>query len=165
VVLNKKIPVVCFGIRKAPGEKEKYLYILLFKNAPEEKVGDRIEGRGKETNTGGDVFVRFTRSGKAIEITYQYKVDEKTQALKSEMLKVGTTEIKEDSPRVFLVDLIQEKVVYRPVKVDLPTDIPTLHERVPELNGPEGKAWAATMLRVVEQIKKKSPEVRKFLEP
>lgn len=164
VVFEKKRAVVCFGLKKSPKEKEKYLYIILFKNDPGERIGDGVSGKATGANTWKS-DVRITRGGKAIEMVYQYTIDEKTQTFQHEVLKVGGTEIKEGEARVFLVDLAQEKIVYRPVKVDLPDAIPTLRDKVPELSGEEGKAWAATMLRAVEQLKKKSPEVKKFLEP
>lgn len=164
MVFEKKRALVCFGLKKSPKEKEKYLYIILFRNDPGERIGDGVSGKASGGNTWKS-DVRITRGGKAIEMVYQYTIDEKTQTFQHEVLKVGGAEIKEGGVRVFLVDLAQEKIAYRPVMVDLPDAIPTLRDKAPDLNGEEGKAWAATMLRAVEQLKKKSPEIKKFLEP
>jgi hypothetical protein len=81
----------------------------------------------------------------------------------SELLKLGDTEIKSDSPCVFLVDLAQAKISFEAVNVALPDEVPALGETAPALDNAEGKAWASTMMRVVEQFK--SPEVKRFLEP
>lgn len=165
VVFEQNRAVGCFGLRKAPQEKEKYLYIMLFKNDPGECAGDGLATQSRAENAFKETDVRLTRGGKVIEIGYQCTLDEKTQTVKTEVLKVGGTEVNEGGGRVFLVDLAQEKIMPRAVMVDLRDAIPALHDKLPDLDSEEGKAWAATMLRAVEQLKKKSPEVEKFLKP
>jgi hypothetical protein len=165
VVFEKNRAVGCFGLKKSPKEKEKYLYIILFKNDPGERAGDGVAAQALAGNTFNKTDVRITRGGKIIETAYRCSLDEKTQAVKDEVLKVGGTEVKDGDARVFLVDLAREKIAPRSVKVDLPDEIPTLHDKLPDLDSKEGKAWAATMLQAVEQLKKKSPEVKKFLDP
>jgi hypothetical protein len=165
VVLDKNRWVVCFGVKKVAPEEAKYLYIILFKNDPGERVGDEIGGAGSAGGKGFNSRMRITRGGKAIEATYQCQLDRKTRAVTGEELTVGGKAIKEGDPRVLLVDLGEKKIAYRPVKVELPEVVPALGENLPRLDGEEGKTWAKTMLRAVEQLKKKSPEIKKFLEP
>ena len=93
---------------------------------------------------------------KRIETSYEAETDRKTNALIKEALKIGGKEIKPGEPRVFLVDLTQDKVSYRPVKVDLP-------DEVPEATSGH-QTWALPVMRAIEQLKKKSSEVKSFLE-
>ncbi len=155
VVFDKGFPLVCFGLNKRPKEKGQYLYILLFKNGPakptSQGISAGVQGNGART----DEEERVTLGDKEVKIALQYGIDDKTNVLKDEVIRVGGTEIKGDA-RVFLVDLSQKEVTYKPVKVALPTEVPDV--------GDEGhKTWPATVLRAVEQLRQKSPEVRRFL--
>jgi hypothetical protein len=155
-VFDKGMPLVAFGLNKRPKEKTRYTYLLLFKNGPVKPTGTGVGGTFRSSGNGVDESIRLTLGDKDVEVAYQYTSDDKTQALKSETVKVGGTEVKPGGPRVFLVDLTGEKVTYRPVKVDLPA-------AVPDFNDGEKKTWAATAVRAVDELCKKSPEVKTFL--
>jgi hypothetical protein len=156
VVFEKDLPLIGFGLNKRPKEKGRYTYVLLFKNGPGKLTGTGVAGRLSSTGSSVDESMTLTLGGKAVEIEYKFTADEKTQALKSETVKVGGTAIKPGGPRVFLVDLSGDKVTYRPVKVALP-------EAVPDFDDGQKKTWPATALRAVEELCKKSPEVKQFL--
>ena len=156
VVFEKDLPLIGFGLNKRPKEKGRYTYILLFKNGPGKLLGQGVEARVRSSGDNADEVLRIALGGKTVEVAYKYTTEDKTHALKSETVKVGGTEVKPDGPRVFLVDLSGEKVTYRPVKVALPA-------AVPDLNDGEKKTWPATAVRAVEEMCKKSPEVKKFL--
>jgi hypothetical protein len=102
---------------------------------------------------------RLTLSGKQVEFGYHFKADEKTLALLEETVNVGGKVLKKGDPRVYLIDLTQDKVVYRPVMVDLPDDVPNFNDREKK------QTWGPTVLRAIERLKEKSPEVRQFLAP
>jgi hypothetical protein len=156
VVFEKDLPLIGFGLNKRPKEKGRYTYVLLFKNRPGKLTRTGVAGRMSSTGSSVDESMRLMLGDKDVEVVYQFSADEKTHALKSETVKVGGTEVKPDGPRVFLVDLSREKVTYRPVKVALP-------DAVPDFDDGEKKTWPATAVRAVEELCKKSPEVKKFL--
>jgi hypothetical protein len=156
VVFEKDLPLIGFGLNKRPREKARYTYVLLFKNKPGKLTGAGVGGSMRSDGNSVEESMRLTLGGKDVEVVYQFSADEKTHALKSETVKVGGTEVKADGPRVFLVDLTGEKVTYRPVKVALPA-------AVPDFDDGQKKTWAATAVRAVEELCKKSPEVKKFL--
>jgi hypothetical protein len=157
VVFDKGLPVACFGLNKRPKDKGKYLYFLLFKTSPGPLGGLGTEGNttSREDDEADDTL-RITLGKKVIEVAYKYTADKKTHALKSETITVGKSEIKKGDPRVLLVDLTKEVVTYRAIKVALP-------DEVPDLTDSKKKTWPGTVLRAVEQLRKKSPEVAKFL--
>jgi hypothetical protein len=156
VLIEDGRPVACFGFNKRPKERGRYIYLILFR-APAGASDFKIAGSGR---TSADRATRedyVVLGGKRLDLTYQFTADEKTHAMTSEALKIGGKEIKEGDPRVFLVDLTQEKVVYEPVKVDLP-------DVVPDLADDDKKQWAETLHKAINQLRKKSPSVEKFLE-
>lgn len=155
-VFDKGMPLVAFGLNKRPKEKARYTYLLLFKNGPGKPAGSGVAGTLRSTGNGADETFQLTLGDKVVEVAYKYDSDARTHALKSEAVKVGGTEVKPGGPRVFLVDLSGEKVTYRPVKVDLPA-------AVPDFDDGEKKTWAATAVRAVDELCKKSPEIKTFL--
>lgn len=156
VVTEDGFPLICFGLNKRPKEKAKYTYVLLFKNGPDRPTAWGSRGRASTSGDNADDDLRIVLGEKLVEVAYQYTADEKTHALKSETVKVGGAALKRNGPRVFLVDLTQDKLKYRPVGVDLP-------EVVPDFNDAAKKTWAATAVRAVDELCKKSPEVKIFL--
>lgn len=157
VLLEEGRPIACFGVNKRPKEKGRYLYLILFRAPVGGQADFKVAGSG---NTNADRALRddyVVLGGKKIELAYQFAADEKSHALVSEALKVGGKEVKEGDPRVFLVDLTQDKVNYESVKVDLP-------DAVPDLKDDDKKEWAATLHEAIDQLKKKSPRIAKFLE-
>jgi hypothetical protein len=156
VVFDKGVPVACFGVNKRPKDKGKYLYLLLFKAPAVPLAGQGVKGSASSKGDDADDALRITLGKKVIDLAYKYTADEKTHALTSETITVGKTPIKKGDPRVFLVDLTGKELTYRAVKVALP-------DEVPDLKDAEKKTWPGTVLRAVEQLRKKSPEVAKFL--
>jgi hypothetical protein len=67
--------------------------------------------------------------------------------------------VKKGDPRVYLIDLTQDKVVYRSVMVDLPDDVPNFNDREKK------QTWGPAVLRAIERLKERSPEVGQFLTP
>jgi hypothetical protein len=159
VLTQDGIPVACLGLNQRPGKKARYLYLILFRAGPQKPSRQGVEGNIRGSSDGAKENLHIHVDGQVIDLAYEFEADEKTHALVRESLKVGDTEIKEGDPRVLLVDLTQPKVTYRPVKVDLP-------EAVPDLNDNEDKkAWGPTILRAIEQLEEKSPEIKKFRAP
>jgi hypothetical protein len=60
--------------------------------------------------------------------------------------------------------MAENKAVCTPVKADFPKEVPTLGTKLPKAGDDVGKAWAAIMQRVVEELRTQSPEIKKFLE-
>jgi hypothetical protein len=148
-------PVACFGLTKVPGQKARYSYLLIIKAAPAgPKDGLETAAEGKAANQDKgyvDINGTFKYRGKTVEIQYKADIDAGKKLVSGEVLKLGGKEVKVDGPRIFLVDLTAAKVMYTPVKV----------EGVEEL--PAGK-WEQAVGETIEQLKKKSPEVKRFLE-
>jgi hypothetical protein len=142
-----------FRVEPATRTERQYLYLLLLKS-PGKTSGTGASGRAGSSGDNTDESFKLKLGKKVIHVAYKYTTDDKTRALTSETIKVGTTDIKKDGPRVFLVDLTGEKVTYKPVKVALPDVVPDLTDK---------DSWAKTIIQAVEQLRKKSPEVKKFL--
>lgn len=158
VLFHNDRPLVCFGLNQRPKQKARYTYIILFKTGPEKITSTGVSGKISGTLDRADEAFDISLGKKVVKVAHKFTTDEKTGTVASESLKVGDTEVKPDSPRVFLVDLTQPKLVYRPVKVDLPTEVPEFPKKSDE-------SWGPVVLRAVNQLKEKSPEVKKFLEP
>jgi hypothetical protein len=160
IMFEKYTPVVVFGLNKRPDDKGRYTYFMLLKERPKERVGleFKMECRCSSLGHEADATTRLTLSGKPIEFSYHFKADETTQALLEETVKVGGKTLKKSDPRVYLIDLTRDEVVYRPVLVDLPGE-------VPDLNDQEKTTWGPVVHRTIEHLKEKSAEVRQFLAP
>jgi hypothetical protein len=156
VVFRDQVPLVGFGVDKRPGEREKYLYILLFKSGPGPLEGQGVEATVNSSGDSTDEKLRITLGTKVIDVAYKYEADLRTHAFKSQSLKVGDVEVKRGGPRVFLIDLTQKTVSCRPVEVALPDEVPALKDK-------DQDKWPETMVRAVDQLRKKSPEVKEFL--
>jgi RNA polymerase sigma factor (sigma-70 family) len=152
-------PVVCFGLNQRPGKKARYLYLILFKAGPQKPSSQGAEGNFRGSADGAEESMSIRFDDRAIDLAYQFEADPKTHALVRESLKVGDMEVKDGDSRVFLVDLTQAKVTYRPVRVALPDAVPNLND------GEEKKTWGPTLLRAIEQLEEKSPEIKKFRAP
>ncbi len=117
----------CFGFVKVGG-KLRYTYFLLFKVDPAkiEKDGHGIGSRGDLKIffglDAGDLPMEVRLGDKKIEFTYKFQVDARAGTI-SERIKIGGKEYGKDVPRVFLVDLTQEKITYLPVKDALPEPV------------------------------------------
>jgi hypothetical protein len=157
VLHREGVPVACFGLNKRPGEKTRYAYLLLFK-APGAKPagGLRTDGKSQGTNFNLDLDATLTFNGKKVAVGYRFTADEKTNKLTSEAVKLGGKEIRPDAPRIYLVDLTRREITFVPVKVDVAVE-------APDLTDSEHKTWAKSVDQLIEQLKEKSPEVKKFL--
>jgi RNA polymerase sigma factor (sigma-70 family) len=158
VLYQDDFPLVCFGLNKRPGQKTRYLYLILFKTGPNKATDRHAEGdfRGSADGAKESLCIRLG-DNQAIDLAYEFAADKDTHALVRETLRVGAIEVKEGDPRVFLVDLTQARLTYRPVKVTLPEAVPDLQD------GTEKKTWGPTLLRAIQQLEEASPEVKKFL--
>ena len=161
IMFEEYAPVVVFGLNKRPNDKGKYTYFLLLKERPRKRAGleFKIEGRWYSSGYEADGTTRLTLSGKPVEYGYRFKADEKTLASIEETVKIGGKELKKGDPRVYLVDLTGDDVVYRPVMVDLPDEVPNLDDETVK------DTWGAAVHRTIERLKEKSLEIRKFLAP
>jgi hypothetical protein len=148
-------PFVCFGLDKRPTGKEKYLYFILLKTSPG-MTDNQWQFQTRSSEDEADNAFAITIGGKKVEIAHKFKAYGKTHEITSSELKIGDVEVKEGTPRVFLVDLTQEKLTCRPLKIDLP-------EQVPDWKDEERKTWPQTVARAVEQLREKSSEVKDFL--
>jgi hypothetical protein len=157
VLFEKNRPVACFGVNKRPNDKGRFVYLLLFRTTPGEGISLEVQGSTRTSTDETDSAATLVLDKKAVEVAYKFKADEKTHALLSESLKVGGKEVKEGEPRVFLVDLRQDKVTYKPVKVELP-------DASPYMKGEGKEEWVAATHKAIDHLKATSPEIKKFLE-
>ena len=113
---------VCFGLVKVAG-KPRYTYFLLFKFDPAKiktfSLGSKGELKTIFGPDGGNLPVKVAFGDKKIDFTYKFKVDGKAGTI-SESIKIGGKEYDKDVPRVFLVDVTQDKITYLPVKDAVP---------------------------------------------
>ncbi|HZT78758.1 MAG TPA: hypothetical protein VFA26_00930 [Gemmataceae bacterium] len=141
---------VAYGFVTVAG-KPRFTYFLLFKVDPA-----KVKSHGQSIGAKGDLKINFgpeagalpleVRLGdKKVEFAYKFDVDRKAGTI-SESIKIGGKEYSKDVPRVFLVDLTQDKITYAPVK-----------DAVPEPAG--GVDEVATSLRRLEE---KHAEVKEF---
>jgi hypothetical protein len=152
----------CYGVIRLPRMKERYIYLMLFKNDPGMAAGDTQEIAAREVMDGFMTATKIVRGGKNIEITYHLQLD-RAGRYRGESIKLGDTVLDADAPRVYLVDLKEEKVTFQPVKVELPKSIPLLRDGPPDFTGKTQAEWAAAMLSGIKELEEKSEEVRKFL--
>jgi hypothetical protein len=133
----------CYGFVQVAG-KPRYTYFLLFKVDPA-----KIKAQGHSIGSKGDLKLVFgpeagdlpmeLRLGdKKIEFTYKFQVDRKAGTIR-ESIKIGGKEYDNDVPRVFLVDLTQEKITYLPVKDATPDPAGGLDEAAQSLHRLEEK--------------------------
>jgi hypothetical protein len=161
VMFDNHAPVAVFGLNKRPNDKGRYTYLFLLKDRPRKRAGIHFKMEGSwyssERETNGTT--RLTLSGKQIEFGYHFKAEEKTLALLEETIKVGGKDLKKGDPRVYLIDLTGDEVVYRPVAVDLPDEVPDFDDQE------KRRTWGPRVLRAIERLKERSPEVRQFFAP
>lgn len=160
VSLGKR-PVACFGLTKLPGENPRYSYLLIFKSPARPKGGAGTESSTSGSNAGGgrshvkvDAVVTFEK--KKLKISYRAKLNDEKKRLEGEELKLGGKVVKPGAPRIYLVDLTKDKVEFVPVEKVKELEV------VPEA-GRDGD-WVKCVVATIEGLKKKSPEVKKFLE-
>jgi cytochrome c5 len=150
-------PAACFGLHQPPGGKARYTYLLLFKPNPKSERGTGVGGKGGASDVFSsdgtiacDLKMQAFAQGHEIAVDYQLKADAK--AIASETLKVDGKEYGKDGPRVFLVDLADEKPKCVAVKV--------VPKAVPEFGDED--AWGKRILEAVKELKEKSPEAKAF---
>jgi len=149
-------PAAAFGLRQAPGGKAKYNYLLLFKPDPKAESNSSAGGESKESSIGSDgkgksdlrLFVKV--QGREVKVDHQLDVD--GEKVNSETLKVDGKEYDKDGPRVFLVDLYDQKAAIVPLKVKL--------DAVPDFADED--AWGKKILAAVKEVQEKSKEAKAF---
>ena len=152
-------PVACYGITKAKGEAERYAYFIVFKS-PEnaDKQVEFLLGGGTELGE----TIEITESPAVVlgdrKWRFQYKLSANGDLtkVKSETLRIDGKDLKTSEGRVFLVDLTQAKPTCQALKIDPPKPVPDLAQK---------NEAARAIEEAMEEIKKRSKEVREFLEP
>jgi hypothetical protein len=152
-------PIACYGIIKPSGKAKQYAYFVVFKSPAEVRkqvefllgggasMGEIVEVKESPTVVLGERKWSFQ---------YQLKANDDLTKVTSESLTIDGKENKTSDGRVFLVDLAQEKPTYRVLKIEPPKPVPELAQ----------KNDATRMIEdAVEDLKKRSKEVREFLEP
>jgi hypothetical protein len=161
--LQTSRPLVGFGACKEPDKKGRYLYMLVFKTPKDFPANEKPKGnpyyefKGIATNGSQECTLAVEFAKKKVDIYYKIDLDAKKQTIVKQVLKIGGTDLKEGEPHVFVVDLTKEKIAYHPIKVELP-------DEVPDMTDEKDENWEAPIMRAVEQLKKKSPELKKLLE-
>jgi len=151
-------PAACFGLHMLPGGKPRYTYLLLFKPDPKSERGSGTGGGGSlsiGSDGKGECDLKLTAMPKGREIEIEYKMKCDGKSVVSEMLKVGGKEIEKDGPRVFLVDLADEKATCHPVKYT-PAAVPDFADE---------DAWGRQILKAEAELIEKSPEAKAFFAP
>ena len=148
-------PAASFGLHQSPGGKPRFTYLLLFKPDPKRDRGGGVLGDG-ESSTDSDGNVSCDLKMKALatgrEIAVEYKVKASAKAIETEMLKVGGKEYGKDGPRVFLIDLADDKLTPQAIKIT--------PQAVPEFN--KESEWGRQILAAIKELKEKSPEAKAF---
>jgi hypothetical protein len=133
----------CYGFVPVAG-KPRYTYFLLFKVDPAKvkSHGQSIGAKGDEKIVfgpeAGDLPLEVRLGDKKIEFTYKFEADRKAGTVR-ESIKIGGKEYDKDVPRVFLVDLTQEKITFLPVKDALPEPAGSVDDVAKALNRLEEK--------------------------
>lgn len=152
-------PIACYGITKAPGEDEKYAYFIVFKSPPETRkqveflmgggtsMADKIEATESPTVVLGDRKWKFR---------YKLEANGDLTKVTTETITIDGKDNKTSDGRVFLVDLTREKPTSQALKMDPPKTAPDLGQKSDAIKAVE---------EAVEDLKKRSKEVREFLEP
>jgi hypothetical protein len=153
-------PIAWFGAAKPSDGKSKFLYLLIFKTHAgfdgSRDFGTSMSGGGS-SGEGVEGTMAVELAKKKVEVAFKFPTDPKTHAVLKQSLTVGGQAVKEGDPRVFVVDLTGEKVTFTPVKVELPKDAPDVSQE-------KNEEWGAEVQRVIEQLKKDSPELKKILD-
>lgn len=158
-------PVAWFGAHQPPGEKARYLYLLLFKTPKDfDSRGEvAFSAAGAATETGSHSRMSVTLAGKQIDVDYRFDTDETLSRIIAQSLVLDGKEALaadagDHAPRVFVVNLTKETVEFRPVNVPLPKE-------VPDLTLDNHDLWGATLKRVTQHLRENSPELQKELAP
>src|SRR5262249_27774587 len=151
-------PIAWFAAVKPTDGESRFLSLLSFKTPAGFNAGGRqfsTNGHGSsETGAEGTTVARWGK--KEVEVAYEFATDPKTHAVRRQSLTIGGRKVGEGEPRVFIVDVAGELVMYTPVKVELP-------KGAPDASREKGEAWGAAVERAIEQLRKDSPELGKLL--
>lgn len=103
------------------GEKRRFTYFLIFKVDPAEIEGggSRMELKGFFGPNAGDFRMEVGLANKRVDFEYDFEVDRKAGTIR-ESITIGGKAYDKNVPRVFLVDLTQDKITYVPVKDAVP---------------------------------------------
>ena len=121
-------------------EKRRFTYFLIFKVDPAkiEGGGSGIGFKGLFGPDAGDFRMEVGLGNKKIDFAYDFKVDRKAGTI-TESIKIGGKDYSKDVPRVFLVDLTQDKITYVPLKDAIPDPAGDVDEVAKALNRLEEK--------------------------
>jgi hypothetical protein len=149
-------PAACFGLHQPPGGKARFTYLILFKPDPKGESGTGTGGelRTEGINSDGKIVCDLKMEAFAgkHKIPVNYTLDADAKGINSETLTVEGKDYGKDGPRVFLLDLGDEKAKCLAIK-----QIP---ETVPEFA--DEKAWGKQILQAVKELKEKSAEAKSF---
>lgn len=164
-----KRPIVGFGLTKAAGEKARYACFFIF------RVGELVNPptywcTQATTNPDhhdyeGSVSVGSQR----FDLDQKFILDEDHKTWSAYEVKVGGKDVSGTAPRVFLIALQADNITLTPVNVDDELLAPQfLHgEGDPDPSHQDLNTaipWVKGALATLEQLKQKSPEIKKFLE-
>jgi hypothetical protein len=148
-------PAACFGLHQPPGGKARFTYLLIFKPDPSRARGSGIEGMGmSQISSDGTIAcdLKMTARPSGREIKVDYLIEGDAQSISKEQLVVGGKDSGKDGPRVFLIDLADDKATCQPVKV-LPTTVPDFGDE---------ETWGEQVQKALQELREKSPEVKAF---
>jgi hypothetical protein len=146
---DKGNTAVCYGTLKLAG-KPRYTYFVLFKVDPgkTERGHDVTTKKSAAFGADGGTLPMVVMIAEAkFEFTYKFEANQKAGTIR-ESIAIGDKDYDKDVPRVFLVDLTQDKITCRPVKDARPEPVGDL-DRVAE---------------AIHQLKEKNAEVKEFFQ-
>lgn len=160
-------PILSFSMHKPAKGKSRFVYLLIFKAPPgprEPRYDMAIGPGGNSAKVEGGVYKANVSSsiglyGKRIEAAFTVEDDILKGGPVKDTLTIGGKTVKAGAPRVFLVDLTADKITYEPVKVDLPETAPNF------LSDKRKENWSPALLKILEDMKRTSADVKGFLEP
>lgn len=150
-------PIACYGLHKPPHSPTRYTYLMLFNSAANPAKGAGVKGGGKsQINSNGRLQcdLKMTAVLGEREIDVQYKIHADGMKVQSETLTIAGKHYGKERPTVFLVDLSDATA---PIET-----VPVVPAAVPDFSKED--EWPTQIRRAIQELRNKSPEVRKFLE-
>ncbi|HEX3148300.1 MAG TPA: hypothetical protein VHR66_09470 [Gemmataceae bacterium] len=152
-------PIACYGVVKEKGQDERYAYFVVFKSpATVEKPAEFLLGGSSELGSAVEVNDSGTvvLGSRKCALKYKLSANGNLTKIKTESLTIDGKDYPLGEARVFLVNLTVEKPTCQALKVEPPKLAPDLGQKQDALKIVED---------AVEDLQKRSNEVREFLEP
>jgi hypothetical protein len=157
LLVRDGVPAAAFFLHKAPKEKTRFAFLVLFKGVAKPGESAALVGGGRSSNHAARMTGTVKFAGKEAEVTYAFKEEKGKPTFAEESLKLGGKEVKLADARVFLADLTADKIEFVPVPGDLPA-APAIDDK----NALD--SWDKAVQSATAELKKRSPAEKKFFD-